>query len=84
MRYLLDSNILRGYLDGDQTLLQNVKKVPSESVQIPIIVVAEQMRGRYDAILKAEARYLIREQKRLQITQGCWENSRLRISRRRD
>jgi predicted nucleic acid-binding protein len=70
MRYLLDSNILRHYLAQHPVLLVNIAKVPKDLIQIPFVVVAEQMRGRYDAILKAEAKNLLREQQRLIITQG--------------
>ncbi len=70
MRYLLDSNILRHYLAQHPVLLANIAKVPKDLIQVPFVVVAEQMRGRYDAILKAEAHNLLREQQRLIITQG--------------
>lgn len=70
MRYLLDSNILRHYLAQHPVLLANIAKFPKHLVQIPFVVVAEQMRGRYDAILKAESQNLLREQQRLIITQG--------------
>lgn len=70
MRYLLDSNILRHYLAQHQTLLDNIAKIQRQVIQIPFVVVAEQMRGRYDAILKAEAQNLLLAQKRLIITQG--------------
>ena len=70
MRYLLDSNILRHYLAQHQSLLHNIAKIQTQFIQIPFVVVAEQMRGRYDAILKAEAYNLLFAQQRLIITQG--------------
>ncbi len=70
MRYLLDSNILRAFLSQHPTLLENLSRVPDESLFIPFIVEAEQMRGRYDAVLKAEAKNLMVEQERLRITKG--------------
>lgn len=70
MRYLLDSNILRHYLAQHPTLLANMARLPKDLIHVPFVVVAEQMRGRYDAILKAESLDLLREQQRLIITQG--------------
>ncbi|HEU0173776.1 MAG TPA: PIN domain-containing protein [Blastocatellia bacterium] len=70
MKYLLDTNILRHYTDGHQTLLNNLAKVPLEQIAVPFIVFAEQMRGRYDALLKAEPQDLLREQERLIGTQA--------------
>jgi predicted nucleic acid-binding protein len=69
MKYLLDTNVLRHYTEGHQTLLDNLASVPLEQVAIPSIVFAEQMRGRYDALLKAEPHNLLREQERLIGTQ---------------
>jgi predicted nucleic acid-binding protein len=65
MKYLLDSNVLRAYAAGHPTLLQNLARVPKTDVAVPLIVVVEQMRGRYEAILKAEPHNLVREQQRL-------------------
>jgi predicted nucleic acid-binding protein len=45
MKYLLDTNVLRHYTDGHQTLLDNLASVPLERVAVPSIVFAEQMRG---------------------------------------
>jgi predicted nucleic acid-binding protein len=45
--------------------LENFARVPKSDVALPLIVVIEQMRGRYDAILKAEPRNLLKEQERL-------------------
>jgi predicted nucleic acid-binding protein len=70
MKYLLDTNILRHYTDGHQTLLNNLARAPLEQVAVPFIVFAEQMRGRYDALLKAEPQNLLREQERLIGTQA--------------
>jgi predicted nucleic acid-binding protein len=69
MRYLLDSNILRHYLARHPVLLDNIAKIQRQFIQIPFVVVAEQMRGRYDAILKAEAQNLLLAQQRLITTQ---------------
>lgn len=65
MKYLFDSNILRHYASGHLALLSNIAKVPASQIVLPFIVVAEQMRGRYDAILKAEPDHLLKEQQRL-------------------
>jgi hypothetical protein len=41
-----------------------------QQITIPSVIFAEQMRGRYDALLKAEAQNLLREQERLIGTQA--------------
>ena len=69
MSFLWDSNILRHYLDDHPRLLQNLKKVPRQNVMLPVIVVAEQLRGRSEAILKAEAAQLARAQELFKQTQ---------------
>lgn len=69
MRYLLDTNVLRHYTDGHQTLLDNLARKPLQQITIPSVIFAEQMRGRYDALLKAEPQNLLREQERLIGTQ---------------
>jgi predicted nucleic acid-binding protein len=68
MRYLLDSNILRAFLTQNPTLIKNISRVHDQLLFIPFIVEAEQMRGRYDAVLKAESHNLLREQERLKVT----------------
>jgi len=50
IKYLLDTNILRHYTDGHQTLLNNLARVPLEQVVVPFILFARQMRGNYDAL----------------------------------
>ena len=65
MRYLLDSNILRYYTAGHPTLIRNLAQIPAEPIGIPLVVVIEQLRGRFDAFLKAEPENLLREQERL-------------------
>jgi predicted nucleic acid-binding protein len=65
MRYLLDSNILRAYTAKHPTLAQNLARIPAEQIGIPFVVVIEQLRGRFDAYLKAEPENLLREQERL-------------------
>jgi predicted nucleic acid-binding protein len=65
MRYLLDSNILRYYTAKHPTMTRNLARVPAEQIAIPFVVVIEQLRGRFDAYLKAEPENLLREQTRL-------------------
>lgn len=69
MSFLWDSNILRHYLDDHPRLLENLKKVSRQSVLLPVIVVAEQLRGRSEAILKAEPTQLARAQELFRQTQ---------------
>jgi predicted nucleic acid-binding protein len=65
MKYLLDSNILRAYTAKHPTLTRNLARIPAEYIGIPFVVVIEQLRGRFDAYLKAEPENLLREQERL-------------------
>lgn len=65
MRYLLDSNILRYYTAKHPTMTRNLARVSAEQIAIPFVVVIEQLRGRFDAYLKAEPENLLREQERL-------------------
>lgn len=65
MKYFLDSNILRYYQTGHLTVLSNFAKIPRSQLALPLIVVIEQIRGRHDAILKAEPHHLLKEQERL-------------------
>ena len=65
MRYLFDSNILRSYAFNHPTLLRNMLHVERSQIAVPFIVKAEQMRGRYDAITKADPQRLLQEQERL-------------------
>ena len=69
MSILWDSNILRHYVDDHPRLLQNLRKVPRHNVMLPVIVVAEQLRGRSDAVLKADASQLGRAQELFRQTQ---------------
>ncbi|MCG3161301.1 MAG: hypothetical protein JMDDDDMK_02452 [Acidobacteria bacterium] len=69
MSFLWDSNILRHYLDDHPLLLENLKKVPRRDVLLPVVVAAEQFRGRMDGILKAQPAQLPRAQKLFQQTQ---------------
>jgi len=69
MNFLWDSNILRHYLDDHPLLLENLKKVPRRDVMLPVVVAAEQFRGRMDAILKAQPAQLPRAQQFFQQTQ---------------
>ncbi len=62
MSYLWDSNILRHYLDDHPLLLENLARVPRRDVLVPVVVAAEQFRGRAEAILKAEPVRLARAQ----------------------
>jgi predicted nucleic acid-binding protein len=52
--YLLDTNVLTHYVNGDQTLLANLQRVALAEVAIPTVVVAEAMRGRSEFALKAQ------------------------------
>lgn len=65
MRYLLDSNILRSFAFNHPTVRLNFSRVDKAKIALPFIVKAEQMRGRYDAITKAEPQRLLQEQGRL-------------------
>jgi predicted nucleic acid-binding protein len=69
MSFLWDSNILRHYLDDHPRLLQNLQKVPRQEVALPVVVVAEQLRGRSEAVLKAESAQLARAQELFKQTQ---------------
>jgi len=69
MSFLWDSNILRHYLDDHPLLLENLKKVPRHDVMLPVVVAAEQFRGRMDSILKAQPAQLPRAQQLFQQTQ---------------
>ena len=69
MSFLWDSDILRHYLDDHPALLENLKKVPRRDVMLPVVVVAEQFRGRMDAILKAQPAQMPRAQRHFQQTQ---------------
>ncbi len=53
--YLLDSNTLRAYLKGHQTVIAHTLRVPSEEIALPSIVAAEALRGRCEYVLKATA-----------------------------
>jgi hypothetical protein len=59
MAYLWDSNILRHYNDAHPLLLANLERIGRDQVFIPIIVYAEQMRGRIDGLLKAESAHVL-------------------------
>ena len=74
MRYLLDSNILRYYTAGHPTLIRNLARVLAEQIGIPLVVVIEQLRGRFDAFLKAEPESLLLEQRRLLAAQQLLSN----------
>jgi predicted nucleic acid-binding protein len=69
MSFLWDSNILRHYLDQHPRLLGNLKKIPRHTVALPVVVAAEQLRGRASALLNAEASQLARAQELCQQTQ---------------
>lgn len=69
MSFLWDSNILRHYLAGHPRLLANLTRVPRQHVMLPVVVAAEQLRGRADALLKAEPAQLDRAQDLWQRTQ---------------
>jgi predicted nucleic acid-binding protein len=65
MKYLLDSNILRYYTARHETMTRNLARVSADDIGIPFVVVIEQLRGRFDAYLKAEPENMLREQTRL-------------------
>ncbi|MEZ4869420.1 MAG: DUF4411 family protein [Caldilineaceae bacterium] len=69
MSFLWDSNILRHYVDDHPRLFQNLKRVSRDHVLLSIIVVAEQLRGRADTILKADSSQLARAQELFRQTQ---------------
>ena len=69
MAYLLDSNILRHYAAKHPVLHDNLKRVPPREIFVPIIVYAEQLRGRIEELLKAEPQKLLLAQEHLQVTQ---------------
>jgi predicted nucleic acid-binding protein len=69
MIFLWDSNILRHYLDDHSLLLENLKKVSRQNVMLPVVVVAEQLRGRTEAILKSEPSRLASAQEIFRKTQ---------------
>jgi predicted nucleic acid-binding protein len=68
MAYLWDSNILRFYSAKHPGLYENLNRVSSSEILIPIVVYAEQLKGRIDGLLKAEPRKLIPAQERLKNT----------------
>lgn len=70
MSFLWDSNILRHYLADHPLLLDNLKKVRRQDVRLPVIVVAEQLKGRTDTLLKAQPAQLTRAQHLFQQTQA--------------
>jgi hypothetical protein len=59
MAYLWDSNILRYYSAKHPVLEENLKRTSISEVLIPIIVYAEQLRGRIDGLLKADPQRLL-------------------------
>lgn len=69
MAYLWDSNILRHYTAKHPALFDNLQRVPSHEILIPVIVYAEQLRGRIEGLLKAEPARLLLAQQHLKSTQ---------------
>ena len=51
--FLWDSNILRHYGEGNQTLAKHLESVSFSEIALPSIVLAEVLRGRADFVLKA-------------------------------
>ena len=74
MRYLLDSNILRYFTGSQPNLDYHLARIPASEIGIPFFVVIEQLRGRFDAYLKAAPENLLREQTRLLETQAFLTN----------
>ncbi len=66
MTYLFDSNLVRAFLNHHLLVLKNLdrKVEQGHEIALPSIVVAEQMRGRYDALCKADAQNFLMEQTR--------------------
>lgn len=69
MAYLWDSNILRHYTAKHQALLGYLERIPSREILIPVIVYAEQLRGRIEGLLKAEPARMLIAQRHLKSTQ---------------
>ena len=69
MAYLWDSNILRHYTANHPALFDHLNRVPAQEVLIPVIVYAEQLRGRIESLLKAEPARLLIAQQHLKSTQ---------------
>jgi predicted nucleic acid-binding protein len=69
MAYLWDSNILRYYSARHPQLHDNLSRVPKHEILIPLVVYAEQLRGRIEGLLKAEPHKLLLAQQRLKATQ---------------
>lgn len=70
MKYLLDTNTLRYFANSHPLLMENLAKIPDNQIGIPFVVVIEQLRGRFDALLKAEPENMLREQARLRSAQA--------------
>jgi predicted nucleic acid-binding protein len=51
--YLWDANIVRHFAQGHATLRLHLLRVPWSDIALPSVVVAEILRGRCDAVLKA-------------------------------
>ena len=68
MSFLWDSNIIRHYIDDHPRLLKNLEHISRQEILLPIVVVAEQLRGRSESILKAEADQLAIAQERFNQT----------------
>jgi predicted nucleic acid-binding protein len=69
MASLWDSNILRHYSANHPLLHENLKRISISEVPVPIIVYAEQLRGRIDGLLKADPQRLLLAQQYLKDTQ---------------
>lgn len=70
MKFLLDSNILRAYIDQHPVVVRNIERLADEDLYVASVVLAEQLRGRYDALSKAEPQHLLRMEERLRETQA--------------
>jgi len=70
MSYLWDSNILRHYFDNHPRLFQNLTSASDQSIMVSVVVVAEVLRGRSEALLKAEPAQLARAQEYLKYSQN--------------
>ena len=74
MRYLLDSNTVRAYTKPSLAFLANLQRAAGAELSIPIVVWVEQVRGRQDALIKAQPDRILIEQANLIETNRLLEN----------
>lgn len=71
--YLWDTNILHAFIQGHPTLKAHLERTPWMQIALPTVVVAEVLRGRYDAALKAAAQDAAHIHQRLLETQELFQ-----------